>query len=499
MAWVLTVSHETPLFTRIVIFEGLRDKGPAQLGMSYDSLKYVEGLVYADTDAHGKYVKYLGSRSAEDPLYLTQLLDDIYAQGRSLIETTRLLTTQDLASMSRLDLASVFRHFLDAFRSMTVYLAAPLAAASVLEGALEKVVEEHIGAGADVYEDYMLALTAPTKLTRFGHFHQQTLELANDISKDGNARRAVLLSSVMERERALKEASEPLYSQLRMLAARFGWLNLEYCFGETFNFEDVLERVSWLVRSDPEAKLRELVEQRRARQNGFNRILTELDPSPALMRDAQLEQEYGYVRHWRYEDLSLAGISARPLFEEVGRRLGLVYNELASLTPDEVLDLLESGGSADEDLRDLIAERSVGYTAVMVQGEITIASGSDVRKYREPRQVTRGVRELSGVSASPGFATGLVRVIRSKSQFGKMQPGDILVVTMTTPDYLVVMDKAAAIVADAGGRTSHTAIVSRELGIPCVIGTNFGTEVLEDGEVVEVDATKGKVMRVAIK
>jgi pyruvate,water dikinase len=77
--------------------------------------------------------------------------------------------------------------------------------------------------------------------------------------------------------------------------------------------------------------------------------------------------------------------------------------------------------------------------------------------------------------------------------FPKMQTGDVLVSTMTTPDFVVLMHKAGAIVTDIGGLLCHAAIVSREINKPCVIGTKFATQILKDGDMVEVDADKGVV------
>ncbi len=101
--------------------------------------------------------------------------------------------------------------------------------------------------------------------------------------------------------------------------------------------------------------------------------------------------------------------------------------------------------------------------------------------------------ELKGMVASSGKATGIVRVINKVSEFGNFQKGDILVSAMTRPEFLPIMEKAAAIVTDEGGITSHAAIVSRELGIPCIIGTQTATRVLKTGQKVEVDAINGIV------
>jgi len=84
----------------------------------------------------------------------------------------------------------------------------------------------------------------------------------------------------------------------------------------------------------------------------------------------------------------------------------------------------------------------------------------------------------------------------NEKEFNKMNEGDILVTSMTRPEYVPLMWKSSAIVTDEGGITCHAAIVSREMGKPCIIGTNIATKVFKDGDLVEVDADKGIVRKV---
>lgn len=106
---------------------------------------------------------------------------------------------------------------------------------------------------------------------------------------------------------------------------------------------------------------------------------------------------------------------------------------------------------------------------------------------------------LEGQKASPGIATGRVLIINSAKEIGKVKKGDVLVTQMTTPDFVPVMKKVVAIVTDKGGQTSHAAIVSRELGLPCVVGTNDATKVLKKEQFITVDGTSGKIYRGGIK
>ncbi len=100
---------------------------------------------------------------------------------------------------------------------------------------------------------------------------------------------------------------------------------------------------------------------------------------------------------------------------------------------------------------------------------------------------------LTGDKASPGIASGPVKIIYDASQIDRVQEGNILVAEMTAPDFVPAMKRAVAIVTDRGGRTAHAAIVSRELGIPCVVGTEEATTILTDGQVITVDGSRGKI------
>jgi pyruvate,water dikinase len=106
---------------------------------------------------------------------------------------------------------------------------------------------------------------------------------------------------------------------------------------------------------------------------------------------------------------------------------------------------------------------------------------------------------VAGLGASPGAATGAVKIVTGPENLGKITKGDIMVTVMTTPDMVPAMKRAGAIVTDEGGMTCHAAIVSRELGCPAVVGTKMGTKTLSDGMLITVDGGKGKVYEGEVK
>ncbi len=106
-----------------------------------------------------------------------------------------------------------------------------------------------------------------------------------------------------------------------------------------------------------------------------------------------------------------------------------------------------------------------------------------------------GTTQLTGQTAYKGNATGPVCLILSKADAKKMKKGDILVTAMTNPELVPIMMLAAAIVTDEGGLTCHASIASREMKIPCVVGTRLATSLFKDGDMVEVDANNGIIRK----
>ncbi len=138
------------------------------------------------------------------------------------------------------------------------------------------------------------------------------------------------------------------------------------------------------------------------------------------------------------------------------------------------------------------------------KGKIYIVQSRPITTIREEKreeevELEEGKILLKGLGASPGIGIGKVKIVLSQDEISKVEEGDVLVTTMTTPDMVPAMRKASAIVTDEGGLTCHAAIVSRELGVPAVVGTEKATKILKDGMVVTVDGDKGVVYAGAIK
>ncbi len=216
--------------------------------------------------------------------------------------------------------------------------------------------------------------------------------------------------------------------------------------------------------------------------------------SAKLLFLAALVETVSYWRQFAAETFAQLSHHAKPYLHRVADTLGVSYREMMHVTPDEIRDVLHGKRS---DLRQLIEDRRQnGFCIFQDAGQDVIVHDQTIVQgfiERITPRIDARTTEFKGVVAHPGLARGRVKVIFTPDQFAKMESGDVLVTTMTTPDFVTLMQKSVAIITDIGGLLSHAAIVSRELGRPCIIGTKIATKVLKDGDEVEVDATKGVV------
>lgn len=131
---------------------------------------------------------------------------------------------------------------------------------------------------------------------------------------------------------------------------------------------------------------------------------------------------------------------------------------------------------------------------ILEKGRVKIVTGGRAAAwFKIFTEAIEGPAVIRGRTAYPGKARGGVKIIFYKKDLAKLKKGDILVSPMTEVDFVPYLKKAAAIVTDEGGFTCHAAIISREMKIPCIVGTRVATKVLKDGDYVEVDANKGIV------
>lgn len=179
------------------------------------------------------------------------------------------------------------------------------------------------------------------------------------------------------------------------------------------------------------------------------------------------------------------------ILKEVGKRSNISLEVMRDTFPFEIKDILDKKINEDyvKGRREkcfIVWEDKADRPLVLI--------GDQVKKWEEilnPK--INNSQVVKGNCASKGKVTGKVRILLNASENDKLENGEVLVTFMTSPDFMSAIRRSSAIVTNLGGITSHAAIISRELGIPCVVGTKNATDILKTGDIVEVNADKGEI------
>lgn len=296
----------------------------------------------------------------------------------------------------------------------------------------------------------------------------------------------------MEKQRLelLKYKAEgKLRKKLGMHLKKYQWLGVYSLLDKPLTKKYFLDQI--IDVRDPKKTLLTEKNKLETKQGNFKEALEKVKKYPGLLMIAKLLNEYAWFRTERVDVWREILFLTQAFYRELEKRMGLKKGQGPHLSYEEIIDFLKNRKVPK------IKEINAGELIYLKNGRLRIVRNKDeIEKIikRELKPInTSQIKEIKGVVASKGRARGKVRIVMAPDDCMKIKRGEILVSNMTHPDYIMGMKKASAIVTDEGGISCHAAIVSREFGIPCVIGTKIATKVLKDGDLVEVDANKGIV------
>lgn len=285
----------------------------------------------------------------------------------------------------------------------------------------------------------------------------------------------------------------------------------KYCFlpfgceGPAWGAKDIIDRLGELLNSGLEINFE--VQAENLKKEFIIRKQKQYDLYEKLQLDnlhkhlISVTQDTVYQKGWSKEHNYLAWYALDRLLRELAKRLFITIQQIRYALPAEIPNMLKTKECDIDELNRrfkyslLCANKNGSY---ILSGDEALSLRAKLNIKENLSDVDFNIKEFFGVVAVPGKATGRVKIINKISEMEKMQTGDILVSEMTIPEIVGAMKKASAIVTDMGGITCHAAIVARELGIPCVIGTKIATRILKDGDMVEVDAEKGAIKKIII-
>jgi phosphohistidine swiveling domain-containing protein len=350
------------------------------------------------------------------------------------------------------------------------------------------------------FAEYYRVFTAPTRNSYALDQEIALLHLMSNYYDDTNWREHILTSNPLQIEHLYSK----FWEELKVHAKNHGWVYYAFS-GPAFNEMQFLDFIKdYLIKKvHPVSRLKEIDDLQREIMETKEKYIHKLKPDPFNLMILHLAGRVVWAKPRRKDYQSKAYWHIEKVMWEVAKRLDLSLRQERSMTPAMIEKALKKG-KVDKQLLDSIYETNV----VLPETKSTKAKllyGDKAKKFIEELKlnateikIEQFVSEIKGNSACRGRARGNVKIVDYVSDIGKMNYGDILVSRATNPSLVAAMKRAAAIITDEGGLTCHASIVSRELNIPCVVGTKIATKILKDGDLIEVDAGKGLVKRITL-
>jgi phosphohistidine swiveling domain-containing protein len=325
---------------------------------------------------------------------------------------------------------------------------------------LSKAIENHVteilrskGISEDDLNEALIEVSAPEKL------NGPSQEI-KDLEVIKNERET---NKDFDLEKAIKEHTE-----------KWSYLGYRDCFSQGYTEEFFIKRLDSVGHNSPKV----------TNKYSFNFTADEF-------KWISLMKEFIYFRNYRTEVLYGCFFLAEKFWFKFSVANNLGEFDLSYYLVNEIYDLLKTRKMVPNEELDARKER---FGIVMDLGETKIIVGQELNeKIKDVSQAIDITSQIKGTVACKGKITGRAKIVIGANNQDKILSGDILVTSMTTPDLLPCMGRAAAFITDEGGITCHAAIVAREMKKPCIIGTKNATKIIKDGDLVEVDANNGIV------
>ena len=455
--------------------------------------KYIDGLVIFETNDIGELQKCFEERIT--PEYLSYFISKCRDETSRLLRTAREIRDETLYSqMSNNDLLVRFMKYTSDVIRVMPYLAGIVILEGVLQNHIEEKLRDHCQKNNIEVEPkaYLSSLIFPQEKNIPSQALIGLYELGSEVESSSSLRKIFDIEA-SEALNQLREKFPDFMETFDTYLEKYDFMDMEYFAGRPITQENLFGRIK-IVVDDSKYKLKQIERNQKKAEEEFEQAREKLQLTSKLRSLVDFARSLHHLRQHRADSLFKAGRDVFDLMNAIGSRLNLDdYDAVSALTWQEITESLFKRELVID--RDIVAARKKDYGFIMEDGKVIYITGKELAQELAKLPTDEKVEELQGDIAFRGTYRGRVVIVTTPEEINKVQKGDILVSPMTDPYYVAAMVRAGAIVTDEGGILSHAAIVSRELGVPCIVGTGNATSVLKDGVIVEVDASgeRGKV------
>jgi len=499
--WLEYIREPVPLHVLAPILFGATRYSKQAIGASFSKILYAVssektwwGEDAADVEIVGSFLlKNLANKSFADEYFAHYhlLCSEVEVKSAKI-------KNSDLSALSNQRLAELYVQFLELTKNFHALTFDIDAMDVVMEGAIKSALKQSaVGVSERELALKYNVLVTPISMSYVTEEQLLVYALAQKIKQDQKLSKLFELDTKIILQRLSEE--KQVMDSINKIVEKYWWTGLGWATMLTKNTETIVSDLKNVIRETPNIGH----EINRMKEFPIT-ALADRKKELSLLKNKKLEalleifDKYVKLHDLRKEGQMKSTYSMNLLLLEIARRHSVKFSDLSWAWPDEIEALLKTGHF---DVEKASMRRESLFTIVYSDGiEECTGEKATARRKQEFSQKMENLRDFRGVAASMGRVSGKVKVCFSSTDaIAKIEKGDILVASMTLPDYVPAMKKAAAIITDEGGVTCHAAIVSRELKIPCLVGTKIATKVLSDGDMVDVNANHALVIILSSK
>lgn len=286
-----------------------------------------------------------------------------------------------------------------------------------------------------------------------------------------------------------KAAKKSIDEMVKSILERYAWIR--YAFqGVPITKKDILSQIHSRTLDSWKTVLREAKVHSTDVQKKKGEVIKRYPFTAKEQALFEIGADIVFIKYFRKGVFAESYYCVEFLFEEIARRIGIRRDDVSQMTANEVLAALNLGSFSPK----LLQNRRKRSVLFHYNGATTVCSPEASVFLNIKRKAVKKSSELRGQVAYPGIVKGVIRIVNVPSELAGFIRGEIMVSRSTNPSLVSAMEKAAAIITDMGGLTCHAAIVAREMKKPCIVGTKIATEILKNGDSVEVDAEQGVIL-----
>jgi phosphoenolpyruvate synthase/pyruvate phosphate dikinase len=479
--WRIKPSGKLPIFLRFIINSSLSHKLFKKTHFQNHVVDrvYLNHMMYWPAKQYDPFEKEIINHLQKQDGWIDRYCKSELERSEELYEWGLKLKKIDWSKKTNQDMKLILDDLIPKYQRLIVTWYAQYSIDEYYEKTIEDNLLKKINFNDPNFRKIVLIFTDPKKMTDVAEERWKLMKLAQKFKKN---------------KENLNKLSNSAQKDINKHLDKFSYINRGLATSKPYTFKDIIDRLKEVRQS--KQKIDDLIyySSEKKTKDDYEWALNKVKPDKKFKKIIEGAQMHSYTRNRRVEAFFLADYGASFMYREIAQRSNFNPDWIMEISVPEMYGALEEGNILPD--KKEMEKRFKNYAMISKDGQTELIV--DRKKIKELEKIYKidntKVDEIKGnMACLGGIIRGKAKVCLDKKEISKVKRGDILIAQFTTPDFVPAMEKAAAIVADQGGLSSHAAIVSRELGVPCVIATVNGTRIIKDNDLLEIDAQKGIV------